>query len=26
VFVYWARVRFKDGTEELYKGDVTLLR
>ncbi len=26
VFVYWAKVRFVDGTEEFYKGDVTLLR
>jgi gliding motility-associated-like protein len=26
VFVYWTRVKFKDGTEEMYKGDVTLIR
>jgi gliding motility-associated-like protein len=26
VFAYWARVRFKDGTEGSFKGDVTLVR
>jgi gliding motility-associated-like protein len=26
VFVYWALVRFKDGSEQFYSGDVTLLR
>lgn len=26
VYAYWARVRFKDGTEGSFKGDVTLVR
>jgi len=26
VFAFWARVRFVDGTEKAFKGDVTLLR
>lgn len=26
VFVYWTKVRFKDGTEQVFKGDVTLIR
>jgi gliding motility-associated-like protein len=26
VFAYWARVRYKDGTEAPHKGDVTLVR
>jgi gliding motility-associated-like protein len=26
VFVYWAVLRFKDGEDVLFKGDVTLVR
>jgi gliding motility-associated-like protein len=26
VFAYWARIRYKDGREESFKGDVTLVR
>ena len=26
VYVYWAKVKFVDGTVEVFKGDVTLIR
>ncbi|MBK8722353.1 MAG: gliding motility-associated C-terminal domain-containing protein [Saprospiraceae bacterium] len=26
VYVYWSKVRFKDGTNKVFKGDITLLR
>ncbi len=26
VFVYWARVRFRDGSEDYFKGDITLVK
>lgn len=26
VYVYWAKIKFKDGTVEVFKGDVTLIR
>lgn len=26
VYVYWTKVRFKDGSNKVYKGDVTILR
>jgi gliding motility-associated-like protein len=26
VYVYWAKIKFKDGTVEIFKGDVTLIR
>ena len=26
VYAYWARVRYKDGTEGAFKGDITLVK
>ena len=26
VFVYWAKIKFVDGEEVIYKGDVTIVR